>query len=87
MATSLGSVQWAAFLKELYPDGLPFDIMARRHTFLSMVAKQGDAFGDHVVVPVTYDLPSGRSAGMAALLGATGPIGPTRSAKFNVFLA
>lgn len=34
MATTLGAVQWDAFLKELYPDGLPFDIMARKHAFL-----------------------------------------------------
>lgn len=87
MATVLGSVQWAAFLKELYPDGLPYDILVRKHPFLSKVPKQGDAYGDHIVVPVTYDLPAGRSADMGILLGATGPIAPTQSAKFNVYLA
>jgi hypothetical protein len=61
--------------------------MARKHPFLSMVPKQGEAYGEKIVVPVTYDLPSGRSAGIAALLGSTGPITPTRSAKFEVELA
>lgn len=52
-----------------------------------MVPKQGEAYGDKIVVPVTYDLPSGRSAGMSTLLGSTGPIGPTRSTKFEAQLA
>jgi hypothetical protein len=34
MATTLGTVQWDAFLKELYPGDLPFDIMARKHPLL-----------------------------------------------------
>lgn len=67
MATVLSTVQWDAFLKELYPDGLPFDIMARKHPFLSMVPKQGEAYGEYIVVPVTYDMPSGRSADIASL--------------------
>lgn len=87
MATVLSTVQWDAFLKELYPAGLPFDIMSRKHPFLNMVPKQGEAYGEYIVVPVTYDMPSGRSADIATLLGATGPIGPTRSAKFQVSLA
>jgi hypothetical protein len=61
--------------------------MARKHPFLAMAPKEGDAYGDHIVVPVTYDWPSGRSADMATLLGSTGPIQPTKSAKFLVFLA
>lgn len=61
--------------------------MARKHPLLSMMPKSGDATGEYIVVPVTYDLPSGRSAAIDQLLGATGPIGPTRSAKFNVTLA
>lgn len=87
MATVLGDVQWNALLKELYPEGLPAQIMMRKHLLLSKIKKDGDAYGDHIVVPVIYDNPAGRSADMAALLGATGPIGPTQSKKFNVFLA
>lgn len=87
MSTVLGTVQWAAFLKELYPDGLPFEIMARKHPLLSMIAKEGDAVGDHIVVPVTYDLPAGRAADIGSLLGTNGPVAPTQSKKFQVFLA
>jgi hypothetical protein len=61
--------------------------MARKHPLLSMIAKQGEAYGDKIVVPVTYDLPAGRSAGIAALLGSTGPISPTKATKFEVLLA
>lgn len=67
MATVLSTVQWDAFLKELYPDGLPFEIMSRKHPFLSMCPKSGDAYGEYIVVPVTYDQPSGRSADIATL--------------------
>lgn len=87
MATVLGDIQWAAFLKELYPDGVPAQIMMRKHSLLSKMKKDGDAYGDHMVIPVVVDNPAGRSADIAALLGATGPVGPTQSRKFNVFLA
>lgn len=87
MATVLGDVQWNALLKELYPDGLPAEIMMRKHVFLSKVAKDGDAYGEHIVIPVVYDNPAGRSGGIATLLGSNGPIAPTQSAKFLVTLA
>lgn len=88
MPTVLGSIQWDAFLKELYPEGLPQEIMMRKHTFMTKVEKSTDAYGDYMVVPVTVDGPSGRSASIVSLLDATlGPIGPTTSVKFNVSLA
>jgi hypothetical protein len=87
MATVLGDVQWNALLKELYPDGLPAQIMMRKHVFLSKIMKDSDAYGDHMVIPVVYDNPAGRSADIATLLGTTGPVAPTQSKKFNVFLA
>lgn len=83
MATVLGDVQWDALLKELYPSGVPEDMLQRDHTFLSMVSKDTDAYGEYMVIPVVYGGPSGRSADIASLLAATGPIGPTRSAKFT----
>jgi hypothetical protein len=83
MATVLGDVQWDALLKELYPSGVPEDMLQRDHTFLSMVSKDTDAYGEYMVIPVVYGGPSGRSADIASLLGSTGPIGPTRSAKFT----
>jgi hypothetical protein len=83
MATVLGDVQWDALLKELYPSGVPEDMLQRDHTFLSMVSKDTDAYGVYMVIPVVYGGPSGRSADIASLLGSTGPIGPTRSAKFT----
>lgn len=86
--TILSATQWDAFLKELYPSGVPEEILQRDHTFLSMVGKDTEAYGDYLVIPVTYGLPSGRSANIATLLGGSGnsfsPIGPTKSAKFNV---
>jgi len=88
MPTVLAEVQWDAFLKELYPDGLPAEIMMRKHLLLSRLQKDGDAYGEYIVVPVTIDLPSGRSGTIASLLDSTaGPIGPTSSAKFLVTLA
>lgn len=87
MPTVLGTIQWDAFFKELYPSGLPMEILMRKHPFLTMVAKQGEAFGDRIVVPITIDNPSGRSADMATLLSANGPISPSRSRKFEVTLA
>ncbi len=68
MATVLADVQWAALLKELYPEGLPAEIMMRKHVLMSKMAKDGDAYGDHMVIPVVYDNPAGRSADIAALL-------------------
>jgi hypothetical protein len=90
MATVLTTTQWDAFMKELYPSGVPEEILQRDHTFLSMVSKDTEAYGEYMVIPVTYGLPSGRTADIATLLGGSGnafsPIGPTKSAKFNVSL-
>lgn len=86
----LGDVAWNALLKELYPDGLPAQIMMRKHVFLSRVKKDGDAYGDHIVIPVVYDNPAGRSANIGELLGTStsgSPIAPSQSKKFLVFLA
>jgi hypothetical protein len=87
MATVLGDVQWNALLKELYPDGLPAEIMMRKHVLLSKLTKDGDAYGDHMVIPVVFDNPAGRSADIASLLGTNGPIAPTQSVKFLVSLS
>lgn len=87
MATVLGDVQWNAFLKELYPEGLPAQIMMRKHVLMSKMKKDGDAYGDHIVIPVVYDNPSGRSAAIDLLLASTGPVGTTQSKKFLVSLA
>jgi hypothetical protein len=73
MATVLGDVQWDALLKELYPSGVPEDMLQRDHTFLSMVTKDSDAYGEYMVIPVIYSGPSGRSADIATLLSSTGP--------------
>lgn len=88
MPTILAEVQWDAFLKELYPDGLPAEIMMRKHLLLSRLQKDGDAYGEYIVVPVVVDLPSGRSGDIASLLSTTGgPIAPSTSRKFIVTLA
>ncbi len=88
MPTVLGTVQWDAFLKELYPAGLPEEIMMRKHVFMSKLTKSTEAYGEYMVIPVEVDGPSGRSATIASLLDATsGPISPTTSVKFNVTLA
>lgn len=87
MATVLTTVQWDALLKELYPSGVPEDIMMRSHLLMSKLKKDGEAYGEYMVIPVIVDNPSGRSADIASLLGANGPIGPTTSRKFNVTLA
>lgn len=83
MATILGDVQWDALLKELYPTGVPEDMLSRDHQFLSMVSKDTDAYGEYMVIPVMISGPSGRSADIATLLSSTGPIGPSQSRKFT----
>jgi hypothetical protein len=91
MGQTLGDVQWDALLKELYPDGLPAEIMMRKHVLLSKVKKDGDAYGEYMVIPVVYDNPAGRSANVSLLLGgvseSASPIGPTKSVKFLPALA
>lgn len=83
MATVVGDVQWDAFLKELYPAGLPTTLMIRNHPFMSLVPRDDNATGEYMVIPVIMDLPPGRSADIATVLGASGPIGPTSSTKFT----
>lgn len=86
----LGDVSWNALLKELYPEGLPEQILMRKHVFLSKMQKDGDAYGDHMAIPVVFDNPAGRSVDIATLLGTTAagsPISPTQSKKFLVYLA
>lgn len=86
--TTLTTINWAAFLKELYPDGLPETIMMRNHLFLERVKKDGEAYGVDIVIPVTVTNPSGRTADIATLLGTTNsPISPTVSRAFRVQLA
>jgi hypothetical protein len=86
--TTLTTINWAAFLKELYPDGLPEQILMRNHLFLERVKKDGEAYGVDIVIPVTVTNPSGRSAAIATLLGATNsPVSPTTSRAFRVQLA
>lgn len=83
MATVVGDVQWDAMLKELYPDGVPQEMLMRNHAFMTMVPKDDNATGEYMVIPVVYDLPPGRSATIATLLGATGPIGASKHTKFT----
>jgi hypothetical protein len=73
-------------LKELYPAGLPTDMMLRNHPFMSLVPKDDNATGEYMVIPVIYDLPPGRSADIATVLGASGPAGPSKHTKFLPFL-
>lgn len=87
MSTVLTTVAWDALLKELYPAGVPEDIMMRQHLLMSRLKKDGNAHGEYIVIPVIVDNPSGRSATIASLLADAGPIGPTTSRKFNVTLA
>jgi hypothetical protein len=87
MAIVLTSAQWTALFKELYPTGAALDALQHKHVFLSKVAKKGDAFGDYIPVPLVYTLPSGRSARIQSVLDANGPIGPTKSVRFEVALA
>src|SRR5688572_21164782 len=83
MATVVGDVQWDAMLKELYPQGVPTEMMMRNHPFMSLVPKDDNATGEYMVIPVVYDLPPGRSADIATVLGASGPIGPSKHVKFT----
>lgn len=86
MATVVGDVQWDAMLKQLYPPGLPTDMMLRNHPFMSLVPKDDNATGVFMVIPVIYDLPPGRSADIGTVLGNTGPIGASKHTKFQASL-
>jgi hypothetical protein len=88
MSQVLTATQWDALWKELYPNKAALDALQHKHVFMSKVRKQGEAYGEYIPVPVVYGLPSGRSAKIGTVLGSTNsPIGPTRSARFNVELA
>ena len=73
-----------AIVKELYPDGVPQDLALKKHTFLRMVEKKGGFTGDSLIVPMLYDFPGGRSATLASLLNASGPIGASKHIKMTV---
>lgn len=73
-----------AIVKELYPDGVPQDLALKKHTFLRMVEKKGGFTGDSLIVPMLYDFPGGRSATLASLLAASGPIGASKHIKMTV---
>lgn len=87
MSQVLTAAQWAALWKELYPGNLPLEALQHKHTFMSKVKKKGEAYGDKIITPVVYSLPSGRSARIQTVLGTNGPIGPTKSARFESELA
>ena len=73
-----------AIVKELYPDGVPQELALKKHTFLRMVEKKGGFTGDQMIVPMLYDFPGGRSATLASLLNASGPIGVSKHIKMSV---
>lgn len=86
----LGDVSWSALTKELYPDGLPEQILMRKHLLLTKMGKDGDAYGDHIKVPIVWDNPAGRSSNIGELLGTStsgSPISPTQSSAFLVYLS
>lgn len=84
MATVVGDVQWDAMLKELYPPGVPTDLMLRNHPFMSLVPKDDNATGEYMVIPVIFDLPPGRSADPAQVFNSTtGPVGSSKHTKFT----
>lgn len=86
----LNDVAWGPLLKELYPEGLPEQLLQRKHLLLSKMQKDGDAYGDYIVIPVVYDNPAGRSADIGTLLGTTAAgsmISPTQSKRFLVYLS
>lgn len=86
MSQVVTTVQIDALLKSLYPPGLPTDMMLRGHPFMSLVNRDDNATGRNIIIPVIYDLPPGRSADIATVLGASGPINSTASLDFTVTL-
>jgi hypothetical protein len=84
MGTVVTVTELDAVMKELYPDGVPWEIMQAAHPLLAMMQQDSNAYGEYIVVPVHYDLSPGRSANIATLLGADGPIGANKTLKFNV---
>lgn len=87
MSAVVGDVAWDAMLKELYPAGLPTDMMLRNHPFLSLVPKDDNATGEFMVIPVIYDLPPGRSADPSQVFNsASGPVDASKHRKFTPFL-
>jgi len=84
MSNVVGDVAWDAMLKELYPPGLPQDLMLRNHPFMSLVPKDDNATGEYMVIPVIYDLPPGRSADPAQVFNSTtGPVDSSKHTKFT----
>ncbi len=62
---ALGQTEFDAMLKELYPAGVPENVAAKAHPFMSMVKKVDDFEGDNLVVPVYYGNPAGRASDFA----------------------
>ena len=84
MSNVVGDVAWDAMLKELYPPGLPQDLMLRNHPFMSLVPKDDNATGEYMVIPVIYDLPPGQSADPAQVFNSTtGPVDSSKHTKFT----
>lgn len=84
MATVVDMTQFDAWLKELYPSGVPQDLALKNHVFLSKVRKEGNFVGEQIVWPILYEYPQGRSATIATVLGASGPIGASKGVRMNV---
>lgn len=59
---SAGTVNWNIYLKQMWHDGRIANLAARENTFLSLVPKKEDFFGDSKYVNVDYGTTQGASA-------------------------
>lgn len=80
---SVNDLDLQALFKELYEDGVPYQVMSRKHPFMALVPKDTNATGEYMVIPVMYEVPSGRASSLPTLLSPTGPIGSTKSVEFR----
>jgi hypothetical protein len=78
--TALNATAYAAMLKELYPSGLPKDLIYKDNPLLAILPKDSNAGGESVRVPIRYGNPQGRSATFATAVSNKTP------SKYKAFL-
>lgn len=81
MAASLTPTAFAALLKQIYPEGVPYDLAMKNHPRMSMLEKMDDFEGSTIEIPIYFENPMGRSATFA---NAQANTNPSQSVKWTL---
>ncbi len=69
----LDQTSFAALLKQIYPDGVPYDLAMKNHPYMYMVGKYDDFEGSTMEIPIYFENPMGRSATFSSAQTNTNP--------------